>query len=45
MISLQEKINIDIKQAMIDKAVDRLSALRAAKASFIVEMTFFNSLT
>lgn len=39
MISLQEKINIDIKQAMIDKAVDRLSALRAAKASFIVEMT------
>ena len=38
-MSLQNTINDHIKQAMIAKEKDRLAALRAVKAAFIVEMT------
>ena len=38
-MSLQNKINDHIKQAMIAKEKDKLAALRAVKAALIVEMT------
>ena len=37
-MSLQNTISDDIKKAMIAKEKDKLSALRAVKAAFIVEM-------
>jgi len=38
-MSLQNTINDHVKQAMIAKEKDKLSALRAVKAALIVEMT------
>ena len=38
-MSLQNTINDHIKQAMIAKEKEKLAALRAVKAAFIVEMT------
>lgn len=39
MISVQEQINIDIKEAMKDRNVDKLAALRAVKSAIILEAT------
>tara|TARA_B100000902_G_C26955697_1_gene738036 strand:+ start:265 stop:717 length:453 start_codon:yes stop_codon:yes gene_type:complete len=38
-MSIQDKINKDIKSAMIEKNVDKLAALRAVKSAFLLEMT------
>ena len=38
-MSLQNTINVHIKQAMIAKEKDKLAALRAVKSALIVEMT------
>ena len=37
-MSLQNTISVDIKKAMIAREKDKLAALRAVKAAFIVEM-------
>ena len=39
MISIQEQINIDIKEAMKDRNVDKLAALRAVKSAIMLEAT------
>ena len=39
MISIQEQINIDIKEAMKDRNVDKLAALRAVKSAFLLAKT------
>tara|TARA_B100000287_G_C20455786_1_gene711338 strand:- start:379 stop:828 length:450 start_codon:yes stop_codon:yes gene_type:complete len=38
-MTLQEKINQDIKEAMLAKQVDKLAALRSAKAAIMLEAT------
>ena len=38
-MSIQDKINDDIKSAMIEKNVDKLAALRAVKSAFLLEMS------
>lgn len=37
-MNLQDKINEDIKRAMLDRNIKKLDALRAVKAAFIIEM-------
>ena len=36
-MTIQELINHDIKQAMLAKNVDKLSALRSVKSAFLLE--------
>ena len=38
-MNIQERINNDIKEAMRNKQVDRLAALRAVKSAIMLEMT------
>ena len=38
-MSIQDKINEDIKSSMIEKNVDKLAALRAVKSAFLLEMS------
>ena len=38
-MSVQEQINTDIKEAMKEKNVDRLAALRAVKSAIMLEAT------
>ena len=38
-MNIQERINNDIKEAMRNKDVDRLAALRAVKSAIMLEMT------
>ena len=36
-MTLQEKINIDIREAMKEKNVDKLAALRSVKSAIMLE--------